>query len=394
MQRNTSSHGPSKASLAIYRNKTVLVTGHTGFVGSWLCLWLKRLGARVVGYALDPPTEPSLFHAATLGERIDRHVIGDVRDAPKLLSVVRECRPEMVFHLAAQPFVRLSYAQPALTFETNILGTVNVLEAIRAVPGIRAAVIVTSDKCYENRNWVYGYRETDRLGGYDPYSASKACTELVVTSYRQSFFNGQRPGEREATAIATARAGNIIGGGDWGEDRLLPDCVRALSEGRTIGIRNPNALRPWQFVLEPVSGYLWLAALLHHCPSEYVGAWNFGPHHDPAVTVEQLVQMFLECWERGTYQITQEDALHEAALLRLDPSKANALMAWRSVYSIYDAVRQTAAWYQDFYAKGAVLAFDLMMSQIDEYAQAASVKNLPWGEADLHALSNAQDQAH
>jgi len=390
MQRNTSSHGPSRASLAVYRNKTVLVTGHTGFVGSWLCLWLKRLGARVVGYALDPPTEPSLFNAATIGERIDRHIIGDVRDRRKLLSIVRQCNPEIVFHLAAQPLVRLSYAQPALTFETNVLGTVNVLEAIRAVPGVRAAVIVTSDKCYEDRDWVYGYRETDMLGGYDPYSSSKACTELVVASYRQSFFNGRRPSECDSTAIATVRAGNIIGGGDWGEDRLLPDCVRALSKGRTIGIRNPDALRPWQFVLEPVSGYLWLGALLHRYPSEYVGAWNLGPHHDPAITVEQLVQMFLDCWGRGTYEIYQEDALHEAGVLRLDTSKANALMAWRPVYSIYDAVRQTAAWYQDFYANDAVRAFDVTMSQINEYAQAASAKCIPWGEEDLHALSNAQ----
>ncbi len=392
MQRNTLSRGLSRASLGVYRNRTVLVTGHTGFVGSWLCLWLKQLGARVVGYALDPPTEPSLFETVALDKRIDRHVIGDVRDSRKLCTVLQDCEPEYVFHLAAQPIVRLSYAQPRQTFETNVLGTVNVLEAIRMTPSVRTAVIVTSDKCYQNREWVYGYRETDRLGGRDPYSSSKACTELVVDSYRQSFFDDGGP--RDGVAIATARAGNIIGGGDWGEDRLLPDCVRALSQGHTISIRNPNALRPWQFVLEPVSGYLWLAALLHSRPSEFAGAWNFGPRHDLAVTVEQLVQMFLDCWGDGDYEIERIDAWHEAGLLRLDTSKANASLAWRPTYSIYDAIRQTASWYQEFYDSRGAIALDRTLSQIEEYAQAARAKCIPWGEEDLHALSNASSQTH
>lgn len=381
-----------KASMAVYRHKTVLVTGHTGFVGSWLCLWLKRLGAHVVGYAQDPPSDPSLFETAGIGARIDAHVVGDVRDSEKLVSVFREYDPEVVFHLAAQPLVRLSYAQPRLTFETNVLGTVNVLEAVRAARGVRVCVIITSDKCYENQGWVYGYRETDALGGYDPYSSSKACAELVAASYRQSFFDRPLAAKNGPATISTVRAGNIIGGGDWGEDRLLPDCVRALSQGRTIPLRSPTAIRPWQLVLEPLSGYLWLGALMYDRPAEYAGAWNFGPDHEAAVTVEQLVQMFLEYWGQGQYEVRRPDTLHEANTLELDTSKANSLMAWKRVYSIREAIRKTAAWYSAFYANGSGRAFDMTASQIDDYVQAAKAKGLLWAQGNIHALSNAQSQ--
>ena len=321
-----------KASMAIYRGKTVLVTGHTGFVGSWLCLWLKRLGACVVGYALGPPSEPSLFEAAEIGSKIDEHIVGDVRDDQKLLWAFHQHNPEIVFHLAAQPLVRLSYVEPRLTFETNVLGTLNVLESIRAARRVRTCIIVTSDKCYENEGWVYGYRETDALGGYDPYSASKACAELVTASCRRSFFDEQLQSEGSRATISTVRAGNIIGGGDWGQDRLLPDCVRALSRGQTIALRSPKAIRPWQFVLDPLSGYLWLGALMYTYPSEYAGAWNFGPDQHAGITVEQIVQMFLEQWGQGKYEVRRTDKLHEARVLRLDTSKANSLMAWRPAY--------------------------------------------------------------
>lgn len=392
MQANTSATEFPKASLAVYRHKTVLVTGHTGFVGSWLCLWLKRLGARVVGYALDPPSEPSLFETAKIGSKIDQHVIGDVRDGQKLLLVFRQHNPEVVFHLAAQPLVRLSYAQPKLTFETNVLGTLNILEAIRAAHGVRVCIIATSDKCYENQGWVYGYRETDALGGYDPYSASKACAELAALSYRRSFFDPQLETRSSHVTISTVRAGNIIGGGDWGQDRLLPDCVRALSRGRTIALRSPKAIRPWQFVLDSLSGYLCLGALMYTHPSEYAGAWNFGPDHEAAITVEQIVQMFLEHWGQGKYEVRRTDTLHENSVLRLDTSKANSLMAWRPVYSIRDAVRETAAWYRAFYANGRAHAFDMTVSQIDEYVQTAKAKGLPWREENIHALSDVQSQ--
>lgn len=378
--------------MAVYRHKTVLVTGHTGFVGSWLCLWLKRLGARVVGYALGPPSEPNLFETAKIGSKIDEHVVGDVRDNQKLLSAFHEHDPEIVFHLAAQPFIRLSYVQPGPTFETNVLGALNVLEAIRAARRVRTCIIVTSDKCYENQGWVYGYRETDALGGYDPYSASKACAELVTASYRRSFFDEGLQGRGNHATISTARAGNIIGGGDWGQDRLLPDCVRALSRGQIIALRNPKAIRPWQFVLDCLSGYLWLGALMYTYPSEYAGAWNFGPDQRAAITVEQMVQMFLEHWGQGKYEVRRTNTLHEAHVLRLDTSKANSLMAWRAVYSIRDAVRQTAAWYRAFYTNGPGHAFDMTVSQINDYVEAASAKGLLWAEDNVHALSDVQSQ--
>jgi len=395
MQANTSATELSKASMAVYRHKTVLVTGHTGFVGSWLCLWLKRLGARVVGYALDPPSEPSLFQSAKIGSKIDQHIVGDVRDSQKLLSAFHRHNPEVVFHLAAQPLVRRSYAQPKLTFETNVLGTLNILEAIRAGHGVRVCIIVTSDKCYENQGWVYGYRETDSLGGYDPYSASKACAELVTVSYRRSFLDGRLQTSGSDAAISTVRAGNIIGGGDWGQDRLLPDCVRALSRGRTIALRSPKAIRPWQFVLDSLSGYLCLAALMYTHPPEYAGAWNFGPDHEAAITVEQIVQMFLEHWGQGEYKVRSaqgRNTLHEESVLRLDTSKANSLMAWRPVYSIRDAVRETAAWYRAFYTNGPGRALDVTVSQIDEYVQTAKTKGLLWAEENVHALSDVQSQ--
>ena len=277
-----------------YSGKRVLVTGHTGFKGSWLTLWLTIMGAKVLGYALEPNTDPSLFNVLNLQKDID-HVIGDIRDFEKLREVITEFKPEIVFHLAAQPLVRLSYREPRLTYETNVMGTVNLLEAIRQTKSVRAVVNVTSDKCYENKEWVWGYREIDPMGGYDPYSSSKGCSELITAAYRNSYFKNTE------AAVASARAGNVIGGGDWAEDRLIPDIVRSLSQGKQIIIRNPKATRPWQHVLEPLSGYLLLGKLLYEKGQEFAEAWNFGPSDSSVMTVEEIVKKSIEIWGSGSY---------------------------------------------------------------------------------------------
>jgi CDP-glucose 4,6-dehydratase len=331
-----------------YRGKRVLVTGHTGFKGSWLTLWLKELGAEVVGYSLEPPTKPNFFEATGL-EKAITHIHGDIRDEKKLISVFREFNPEFVFHLAAQSLVRLSYKEPRLTYETNVMGTVNILEAIRETASVRAAVVVTSDKCYENREWVYGYREIDPMGGYDPYSSSKGCAELIVAAYIKSFFNEGRHQEHRV-AVASVRAGNVIGGGDWGEDRLIPDCVRSLSRGEAVIIRNPDGVRPWQYILEPLSGYLWLGARLHGQGSRFSGAWNFGPAEEDILTVREIVELVIKLWGKGSYHIDTADHPHEAKLLKLDCSKAHTLLNWKPQYSIDEAVKETIEWYKLYYS--------------------------------------------
>ena len=327
-----------------YSGRRVLVTGHTGFKGSWLIYWLLALGAQVTGYALDPPTDPSLFVALGLGTRIDHH-IGDVRDASLLRQIVSASRPEIVLHLAAQPLVRLSYEQPVETFATNIMGTVNLLEAVRTTASVRAVVIVTSDKCYENREWEFAYRENDPLGGHDPYSASKGCAELVTAAYRRSFF-----GAGSAAAIATARAGNVIGGGDWALDRIVPDCVRALSAGEPISVRNPDAVRPWQHVLDPTAGYLLLAARLCTEGNKLEGAWNFGPASGGNLRVRDVVDKLIDEWGEGSWVSPAPDAgnRHEANFLKLDCSKAADLLGWRSRWNAEHALGVTARWYRSF----------------------------------------------
>lgn len=367
----------------VYAGKKVLVTGHTGCKGAWLALWLRELGAEVIGYALEPPTKPSFFTAVGLDKAVTS-VLGDVRDEDRLLSVFREFEPEFVFHLAAQPLVRLSYQEPQLTYATNVMGTVNVLEAVRKTKSVRAVVIVTSDKCYENKEWVYGYREIDPMGGYDPYSSSKGCAELVVAAYTRSFFNPQKyPDHR--VVVASARAGNVIGGGDWGVDRLIPDCIRSLSKGEPVVIRHPEAVRPWQYILESLSGYLWLSAQMYTQGPEFSGAWNFGPGEEDSLTVREVVELAFRLWGRGTCRIDGAAQPHEARLLKLDCSKARRFLRWKPAYSVYSAVEETMAWYKRFYSKTEISQeemYKFSVEQIGKYVNLARKKEILWATAE------------
>ncbi|MCX6376978.1 MAG: CDP-glucose 4,6-dehydratase [Armatimonadetes bacterium] len=333
-----------------YRRRRVFLTGHTGFKGSWLTQWLVDLGAVVRGYSLEPPTEPALFHVLDLEKRIE-HRVDDVRDASKLRAEVQGFQPEVIFHLAAQPLVRLSYREPRLTFETNVLGTVNLYEAVRACESVRAVVCVTTDKCYQNEEWVWGYRETDRMGGHDPYSASKACVELLSEAYRNCYFRHEQSGGVPKVALATVRAGNVIGGGDWAADRLVPDCVRALSRGERILVRNPKAIRPWQHVLEPLSGYLLLAERMYAQGDSFSDAWNFGPGDAGNTNVEDVVEKVISAWGSGEYRIAPDAEMHEASMLKLDISKARAVLRWRPRLEIHEAIEQTIDIYKAYYAE-------------------------------------------
>lgn len=339
----------------VYKDKKVLVTGHTGFKGSWLTLWLKHLGAEVVGYSLDPPSEPNLFHVLRLDEKID-HLYGDVLNFGHLSAVFDELQPEFVFHLAAQPIVRRSYKEPKLTFETNIMGTLNVLECLRNHACTKVCVIVTSDKCYENQGYDYVYRENDCLGGNDPYSSSKACAELITKAYRKSIFIGRFP------AVSSARAGNVIGGGDWGEDRLVPDCVRALSTGNPIVLRNPTMIRPWQYVLDPLSGYLRLGATIHTVGNE-LGAFNFGSYSRE--TVGDIVRRIIKQWGEGRYETDTSPQPREEHSLMLNTEKAKMLLGWRPVYNINETVMRTVEWYKRFYAGEDM--YDYSIREIEAY---------------------------
>ncbi len=326
-----------------WKAKKVFVTGHTGFKGSWLCLWLHALGAEVTGYALEPPTDPNLFGLARVDELV-RSVIGDVRDLERLQREMTVAAPEIVIHMAAQPLVRDSYRIPVETYATNVMGTVHLLEAVRGCPFVRAVVNVTTDKVYENREWVWGYRENEPFGGYDPYSNSKGCAELVTAAYRSSYFN-PRDYERHGVAVASARAGNVIGGGDWAGDRLIPDCIRALLAGETILIRNPHAIRPWQHVLEPLAGYLLLAERLFTDGPRYAEGWNFGPLDEDARPVEWLVRRLCEMWGGGArYRLDEGEHPHEAHYLKLDCSKARAELGWQPRWGLGQALERIAEW--------------------------------------------------
>jgi len=334
----------------IYQNKKVLITGHTGFKGSWLAIWLKELGADVVGYSLDPPSEPNNFAATRLREKIT-HIHGDIRDLDRLMETFKKYQPEFVFHLAAQPLVRLSYDEPKLTFDTNVGGTVNVLEAVRKTPGVKVMVNITSDKCYENKEWVWGYRENDPMGGHDPYSASKGCAELVFSAYLKSFFSKGATQNRTIGA-ASARAGNVIGGGDWGADRLVPDCIRALIRHKPIGIRSPHAVRPWQHVLEPLGGYLQLGALISQDTQKYSGPWNFGPDDGSHLTVAEMADRLIKYWGDGSWEdLSGPQVPHEAKLLKLNCDKAHFGLNWHSVLTIDECLQMTAEWYKKFYTR-------------------------------------------
>jgi len=345
---------------AFWRGRRVLVTGHTGFKGAWLSLLLERLGAQVTGLALPPATEPSLFAAAGLERQIDSR-LGDVRDAATVTEVVRAAEPEVILHLAAQALVRESYRDPVGTFATNLLGTVHLLEAVRRHPSARAVVIVTSDKCYENREWLWAYREKSALGGRDPYAASKACAELATRAFRESFFTGDGP------AVATARAGNVIGGGDWAADRLVPDTVAALAAGRPVELRYPHAVRPWQHVLDPLAGYLRLAERLAAEGAAWAEPWNFAPAEEDAQSVGWLVARLQEAWGGGTSGWTDQPGPrpHEHVYLKLDASKARARLGWRPRLRLADTVAWTISWYRAF--AGGADAASLAHEQLARY---------------------------
>lgn len=361
-----------------YRGKKVLITGHTGFKGSWLAVWLRDLGAEVIGYSLAPPSEPNNFSACRLKDKIT-HIEGDIRDFENLKSIFKKYEPEVIFHLAAQAIVRTSYQNPKLTFDTNIGGTVNILEAVRMTPSVKVMINVTSDKCYENREWVWGYRENDPLGGHDPYSASKGGAEVVFSAYQKSFFRKEAEGFE--IGAASVRAGNVIGGGDWGTDRLIPDCIKALSTGKKIEIRNPKAIRPWQHVLEPLSGYLFLGAMLDKSPVSFSGAWNFGPSGRDHLTVGQIAEKIVGLWGSGVWEDVSSNgaALHEARTLKLCCDKAMAELHWHSTLGLEDCLKYLVEWYKFFYENGQNIdMYDICSSQIGCYTDRAKEQKLEW----------------
>ena len=328
-----------------WKGRKVLVTGHTGFKGSWISAWLQRLGAEVTGFALAPPTDPSLFEVAGIGSGM-ASVLGDVREPAAIDRVVREAAPEVVIHMAAQALVRASYDEPVLTYATNVMGTVNLLEAVRRTGGVRAVVVVTSDKCYENREWVWGYRENEPMGGHDPYSNSKGCAELVTSAYRSSFFSPAAYASH-GCAVASGRAGNVIGGGDWAADRLVPDIVRALTAGAPVSIRNPGAIRPWQHVLEPLAGYLELAQRLCEAGPDYAEGWNFGPAEDDARPVSWVAEKLVEAWgDNAKWRRNEGNHPHEAHYLKLDCSKARSRLDWRPRLPLGQALEWVAEFYK------------------------------------------------
>ncbi|MBN1983897.1 MAG: CDP-glucose 4,6-dehydratase [Chitinivibrionales bacterium] len=330
-----------------WNNKRVFVTGHTGFKGSWLCLWLTRLGALVSGYALHPPTNPNLFDLINLKSLINS-TIGDIRDLQKLKKIISDFQPEIVFHLAAQPLVRVSYTCPVETYETNIMGTVNILESIKFCQSVRSVVLVTSDKCYENKEWHWGYREIEQMGGYDPYSSSKGCAELVINAYRSSFFNPANF-KTHRTSLASVRAGNVVGGGDWAQDRLIPDSMKALLEEKPIIIRNPAAIRPWQHVLEPLFGYLSVAQKLFEEGPEFGQPWNFGPNDDDCKPVIDIVEYICKQWgDNAHFTVSDNYGPHEAHYLKLDCSKSKNLLHWKPHLNLHASLDIIISWYKNF----------------------------------------------
>jgi CDP-glucose 4,6-dehydratase len=350
----------------IYRGKRVLITGHTGFKGSWLALWLNEMGAEVAGIALPPGTRPN--HWDLLALAANEHRL-DIRDPEAVKKAFFATKPDIVFHLAAQPLVRRSYRDPLDTWSTNVMGTANVLEACRQTLSVRAIVAITTDKCYENREWPWGYRESDRLGGHDPYSASKAGSELVAASYRSAFFNAE-----PAPLLATGRAGNVIGGGDWSEDRLIPDLVRAVAHGESLEIRSPNATRPWQHVLESLSGYLLLGQRLLRGDKTCADAWNFGPEPAGNRTVSEVLSTLNEHWSSLRWHVTEKPQFHEANLLYLESAKARSKLHWQPAWNFNTALEKTAAWYRAWLDEGEIISRE----QLGEYITSATQANVEW----------------
>ncbi len=353
----------------IYKDKKVFLTGHTGFKGSWLALWLTKLGAEVCGYSFAPNTTPSMFNELKIGEKITKSIIGDILDTPKLEKAIQEFQPDIIFHLAAQPLVRLSYAEPKMTYETNVIGTLNVLESARKCKSVKAFVNITTDKCYENKEVHRGYKEDEPMGGYDMYSSSKGCVEIMSSSFRRSFLQ-----EEGTYAMATARAGNVIGGGDWALDRLIPDCIRSINENIDIEIRNPVAVRPWQHVLEPLSGYMLLGQKLLEEGKKYADGFNFGPEENSVLTVAEVSKMVTEFYGKGKVVVGEKSPLHEAGLLMLNIEKVQKVLGWTPTYTAKEAIKNTVEWYKHFYNKDSDI-FKFTLKQIKNYEE-----NIKWNK--------------
>lgn len=348
-----------------FKSKRVLVTGHTGFKGSWLSIWLHELRADVIGVSLEPFSERDNFALSGIGKKIKADLRADIRDGVRMKEIFHEYRPEIVFHLAAQPLVRLSYEMPVETYETNLMGTINIMEAIRCTDSVKVAVMITTDKCYENKEQIWGYRENEPMGGYDPYSSSKGAAEIAISSWRRSFFNPADYGTKHHVALASVRAGNVIGGGDWALDRIIPDCIKALEAGRPVEIRNPKAVRPWQHVLEPLSGYMLLAQKMWDQPTQYCEGWNFGPYSESITSVWEVAEKVIENYGSGELEdISNPNALHEANLLMLDISKARFRLGWKPRMNISQCVALTVDWYNR-YREGDV--YDICIEQIKKY---------------------------
>jgi CDP-glucose 4,6-dehydratase len=372
-----------------FRNRRVLITGHTGFKGSWLSVWLRELGAEVIGYSLDPPTEPNNFRLCGLQNKVSHHC-GDVRDVELLTDTIRSQRPEIIFHMAAQPIVLDSYRCPRETFEINVMGTVNLFEAVRQTDSVRAVVVVTTDKVYADQGWYWGYRESDRLGGFDPYSSSKAMAELAVLSYQSSWLEAWHEGNdriafsNHPVAIASARAGNVIGGGDFARFRLLPDCMRACMESLPVQVRRPESIRPWQHLLEPLSGYLCLALKLLADPQAFGQSWNFGPAEREPVTSRAVIEKAIEYWGSGRYEsIAQPEDGHETPVLRVNWDKAAYLLSWSPAYTWDKAVKETVTWWKDYKTMlekddNSVDMYQVCADHIKEYVDCARKQGIEW----------------
>ena len=348
-----------------YKRKKVLVTGHTGFKGSWLCIWLKELGAEVIGVGLEPYSERDNFVLSGIGGIINADIRADIRDIEKIKRIFAEYKPEIVFHMAAQPLVRLSYEIPVETYQTNLMGTVNVMEAIRATDSVKVGVMITTDKCYDNKEQATGYKEDDPFGGYDPYSSSKGACEIAIQSWRRSFFNPDDYGKKHHVSLASVRAGNVIGGGDWSKDRIIPDCIRALEAGKPIKIRSPKSIRPWEHVLEPLGGYLLLAKKMWDNPTEYCEGWNFGPEQDAVLTVWDMAAMLTEQFGMGELKdVSDPNALHEAKLLMLDISKAKNRLGWKPRLDASQTIALVADWYKRYSSEDV---YGICVEEIDRF---------------------------